>query len=125
MGIRKSHRDALVIALAAYLFVGIAITIAANSPINPPISNTSCMDCHGDKTLTTTNAAGKEILLFVDLAKFATSVHKTNSCASCHSDLTAKHPDDNIPAMPVNCAVCHEGPAKEYAASIHGVSHTL
>jgi cytochrome b subunit of formate dehydrogenase len=87
--------------------------------------NSACLDCHSDKTLSKTNAAGKEISLFVDQAKFNGTVHQTNTCASCHSDLTDKHPDDNVPARPPNCAGCHAGPATEYAASIHGVSHKL
>ena len=43
-----------------------------------PIKNSACLECHGDKTLTTTNAAGKEVSLFVDVAKLGASVHKTN-----------------------------------------------
>src|SRR5678809_1201423 len=70
--------------------------------------NDACLDCHSDKTLTSTNSSGKVVSLFVDVAKLATSAHKTNSCASCHSDITAKHPDDNVAAKTVNCAKCHE-----------------
>ena len=87
--------------------------------------NSACLECHGDKTLTKTNAAGKEISLFVDVAKFASTVHQTNTCAGCHADLTDKHPDDNLPAKPPACASCHEGPAKDYASSIHGMSHSM
>ena len=68
-----------------------------------PIKNSACLECHEDKTLTKTNAAGKEVSLFVDVAKLAASVHKTNTCASCHADITTKHPDDNVPAQPANC----------------------
>src|SRR5215471_21222860 len=70
-----------------------------------PIKNSACLDCHSDKSLSKTNSAGKEISLFVDEAKLAASVHKTNSCVSCHADLTDKHPDDNLAAQPVNCSV--------------------
>ena len=38
--------------------------------------NSACLECHSDKTLTTTNAAGKEVSLFVDEAKLMASVHK-------------------------------------------------
>ena len=54
------------------------------------IKNSACLDCHSDKTLSKTNAAGKEVSLFVDEAKLAASVHATNACHSCHSDLTDK-----------------------------------
>ena len=30
------------------------------------IKNSACLECHNDKTLTKTNAAGKEVSLFVD-----------------------------------------------------------
>jgi cytochrome b subunit of formate dehydrogenase len=87
--------------------------------------NSACLECHSDKTLWKTNAAGQGVYLFIDEAKFAASVHHTNTCLSCHGDITAKHPDDNVAAKPVSCGHCHEQPAKEYATSIHGVSHTL
>jgi cytochrome b subunit of formate dehydrogenase len=86
------------------------------------IKNSECMDCHGDKTLTTTNSAGREISLFTDLAKLAASVHRTNTCVSCHADLTRKHPDDNVPAKKANCAACHERQSQSYDASVHGAA---
>jgi hypothetical protein len=58
----------------------------------------------------------------VDAAKLATSAHKTNTCVSCHSDLTSKHPDDNLAAKPVNCRVCHERQSESYGASVHGLA---
>jgi cytochrome b subunit of formate dehydrogenase len=63
--------------------------------------------------------------LFVDEVKLKLTVHATNSCASCHVDITAKHPDDNVPAKPASCTACHGQPAKDYALSIHGLSRTL
>ena len=86
------------------------------------IKNSACLECHGDKTLTTTNAAGKEVSLFVDEAKLAASIHKTNTCASCHADITSKHPDDNVPAKPAACATCHEKQSESYGASVHGLA---
>jgi cytochrome b subunit of formate dehydrogenase len=91
----------------------------------PAIKNSACLECHSDQTLYKTNAAGQAVWLFIDEAKFLGSIHKTNSCASCHSDLTPKHPDDNVAAKPVHCATCHEAQGKEYEAGIHGVSHKL
>ena len=87
-----------------------------------PIKNSVCLECHADKTLSKTNAAGKEISLFVDMAKLGGSAHKTNTCASCHSDITVKHPDDNLAAKPINCRVCHERQTESYGASVHGLA---
>ena len=35
------------------------------------LKDSDCLDCHSDKTLSKTNAAGSEISLFVDVAKLA------------------------------------------------------
>jgi len=86
------------------------------------IRNSDCMECHNDKTLMSTNAAGRVKVLFVDEKKLAASVHRTNTCASCHSDLTRKHPDDNLAAKPVSCAGCHARQSESYGASVHGIA---
>src|SRR5262245_13375363 len=116
--VRIVHWTTLILALVLTLdFSG---TLAAEkSP------NSSCLECHSDKTLSKTNAAGAEVSLFIDAEHLAGSAHKTNTCASCHSDITDKHPDDEVAAKPVNCSTCHDKQAKAYATSIHGVSHTL
>ncbi len=83
------------------------------------LKDSDCLDCHSDKTLATTNAAGSVESLFADEALLRASVHRTNTCSSCHSDLTEKHPDDNIAAQPVNCAKCHVEQFMNYGASVH------
>jgi hypothetical protein len=94
------------------------------------IKNSDCLQCHEDKTLTKTNAQGREISLFVDAGLLTNSVHRANLCVNCHPDITGKHPDDEVPARSANCIGCHESQAghekaaQEYAASIHGSSHT-
>src|SRR5436190_5201629 len=74
----------------------------------PALTDAFCHDCHDHKALTKTGAGGKEISVFVDKARLAGSVHATNTCVSCHADVTAKHPDDNKPVQQVSCARCHE-----------------
>jgi formate dehydrogenase gamma subunit len=92
------------------------------SPASGAISNSDCLDCHSDKTLIKTNAAGREISLFVNEAKLIASAHKTNTCASCHNDITTSHPDDNVAAKPVDCRRCHERQSESYGASVHGLA---
>ena len=75
--------------------------LAWHHPAGPAgLKNSDCLDCHSDKTLAITNAAGKAVSLFVDEAKLKASAHKTNTCVSCHADVTDKHPDDNIQCNP-------------------------
>jgi hypothetical protein len=61
----------------------------------------------------------------VDEAMLHAGIHKTNICTSCHADITPKHPDDNVSAKPPACANCHDSEAKQYATSIHGLSHAM
>jgi len=92
------------------------------TPAKAGLQDGDCLECHSDKSLTKTDAAGKEISLFVETSRLAASAHKTNSCISCHSDLTDRHPDDNVPARPVNCRQCHERQSESYGASVHGLA---
>ena len=86
------------------------------------VKDSDCLDCHGDNTLTKTNATGKVTSLFVDFAKFKLSAHHTNSCINCHADITAKHPDDNKTVLRVDCSVCHERQTESFNASVHGIA---
>lgn len=86
------------------------------------IQDDTCLQCHSDKTLGKTNAAGKEISLFVDPSLLKTSAHKSKSCAACHADITENHPDDKAPVKPVDCRRCHESQSSSYDASVHGLA---
>ncbi len=108
-------------ALAAATFIALCGAIPARCGAEE-IKNSACLECHSDKTLTKTNATGKEISLFVDVAKLGASIHKTNTCASCHADITPKHPDDNVPAKAAACASCHTKQSESYGASVHGLA---
>ena len=85
------------------------------------IKNSACLDCHSDQALFKTNAAGKGISLFVNETNLLASVHRTNSCVSCHADVTGKHPDDGVALKSVQCGRCHEKQTESYGASVHGL----
>ncbi|MGA3267677.1 MAG: cytochrome b/b6 domain-containing protein [Verrucomicrobiota bacterium] len=106
---------------AALLAAALALSSVRGAPASPP-SNSDCLDCHGIESLSKTNAAGRQVSLFVDQARLAKSVHATNACVACHADLTASHPDDNRPVQTVNCARCHEQQGESYGASVHGLA---
>ncbi len=101
--------------LAAVLLLPAAVTFAG-------VKNSDCLECHADNTLFKTNAAGNALSLFVDAAKLKLSAHKTNDCVSCHVEVTGKHPDDNKPVAPVNCALCHQRQTESFNASVHGLA---
>ncbi|MFO1477132.1 MAG: cytochrome b/b6 domain-containing protein [Verrucomicrobiota bacterium] len=106
------------------LWIGLILWLvaAAAGSAAPALRDSDCLDCHSDKTLSRTNAAGTEESLFVDPALLAASAHRTNSCVSCHTAITAKHPDDNLPVTPVQCASCHERASATYQSSVHGLA---
>ncbi len=104
------------------LLLGGASVILALGAVAEPIKDSACLDCHSDNTLYKTNAAGKGISLFIDTAVLQASVHKTNTCASCHTDITEKHPDDEVAVQPANCAACHAQQSASYGASVHGLA---
>ena len=62
-------RTVLILQLALFALSQVCLPAADKSP------NNACLDCHGDKTLSKTNAFGKEISLFVDQAKFEGTIH--------------------------------------------------
>lgn len=92
------------------------------SPALAAPSDADCLLCHEDKTLASTNAAGRAKPLYVDVALLKSSAHQTNTCASCHSDITDKHPDDGVAAKQAACASCHERQSLTYGASVHGIA---
>src|ERR1035441_8603624 len=91
MGIQR-HAAALLAAIFFALHGLVAATFAAE-----PIKNSACLDCHADKTLTKTNAAGKEVSLLAAIffalhglvaATFAAEPIKNSACLDCHADKT-------------------------------------
>ncbi|HHY85791.1 MAG TPA: hypothetical protein GYA07_09735 [Verrucomicrobia bacterium] len=100
--------------LAAF---GLVTASAAES-----FSNADCLLCHSDPS-TTRTVNGQEVPLLFPTNSFAASVHSGLNCVDCHEGITELVHENDLP--PANCSSCHEDEAKQYAASIHGVSHTL
>jgi formate dehydrogenase gamma subunit len=98
------------------------IIAAFNASAVPALKDKFCLDCHSDRDLFKTNSAGRGISLFVDKTKLTGSVHATNACVACHSDVTSKHPDDDKVLQPVNCGLCHQQESDTYNASVHGLA---
>lgn len=85
-------------------------------------TNTDCLDCHLDPT-TTRTVNGKEIALIFPTNAFNNSLHAQLDCIDCHVGIKDLIHESKLP--PPTCAGCHEDAEKEYATSIHGMSHAL
>ncbi len=103
--------------LAACCWVFTTASFAAEK-----ITNTDCLDCHLDPT-TTRTVDGKTVPLLFATNAFNQSVHSQLDCIDCHEGITDLVHESKLP--PPNCSSCHEQAGKEYATSIHGVSHAL
>jgi cytochrome b subunit of formate dehydrogenase len=107
--------------------VGLWIACSLLTPILPgfaaeKFTNTDCLDCHLDPT-TTRKVNGQDVALLFPTNHFDKSLHAQLDCIDCHEGIKDLVHESKLP--PPTCAGCHEAEAKEYAASIHGMSHTL
>lgn len=84
--------------------------------------NSECLDCHLDPTTTRTVGTNVVVLLF-PTNKFDKSIHAKLDCIDCHEGIKDLVHDSKLP--PPNCSGCHEKEGKDYATSIHGVSHKM
>ncbi|MBC8096963.1 MAG: cytochrome c3 family protein, partial [Akkermansiaceae bacterium] len=93
-------------------------------PINAAekLSNNDCFDCHLDPT-TTRKVEGKTVSLVFQTNAFNRSIHAALDCIDCHVGIKEAVHDAKLP--PPDCSSCHEKEAKDYATSIHGVSHKM
>jgi cytochrome b subunit of formate dehydrogenase len=87
-------------------------------------SHAACLECHRDEKLQT-KKAGRMVPLFVNEASFAKSVHRTLDCTDCHEGFDGESSPHKKPLTAVDCGSCHEKEAKQYATSIHGMSHAM
>ena len=85
-------------------------------------ANADCLGCHLDPNTTRVVNGKTESLIFPTNA-FQNSVHAKLACVDCHTGIKDLVHDSPLP--PPNCTPCHAKEAKDYATSIHGVSHLL
>jgi cytochrome b subunit of formate dehydrogenase len=87
-----------------------------------PFKSSDCLDCHLDPG-TTRKVDGKVVPLLFPTNSFRASVHSQLDCVDCHEGIKDLVHPSQLPAP--NCGGCHEKEAKQYAGSIHGVSHAM
>jgi hypothetical protein len=96
------------------LLIGLAFLFPSRP--SAQTSNEACLDCHDDETLVSEHGTPVGIVA----ARFTASIHADLDCADCHS---SGGDYDDVPHFahytPVDCSVCHDDAAADYATSVH------
>jgi cytochrome b subunit of formate dehydrogenase len=87
----------------------------------PTIANTECMECHEAEFRPRKKGQAPE-WVGVRPEPFAKSVHAKLACVDCHADIKDT---SHSKVAPAQCASCHGEAVKQYATSIHGMSHKM
>jgi predicted CXXCH cytochrome family protein len=99
------------------------LTVITNASAATGPENERCLICHTDKKII--KMGGKH--LYLDSSLYAATTHSYIGCKSCHTAITAVHPNDNPkPPRPTRatCRECHAPIHAEYAKSLHGSKAT-
>jgi len=93
--------------------LGLYVSILTLAPVLVlAMESSDCLDCHGDA-----GVVGKKQV--IDVLGFDNTAHAEVGCHSCHTSITADHPDDGLAPSRASCAECHDPVSREYAASLH------
>jgi len=87
------------------------------------LKNADCLDCHLDPSNKRMVNGHAEAMALFPTNGFAKSVHSELDCVDCHDGIKEMVHDAKVP--PPNCTGCHEKEGKDYATSIHGMSHAM
>jgi len=110
------------VGMSVRLLVWVVLGSWLQLPVLANFANADCLDCHLDPA-TTRKVGDKVVTLVFATNSFNKSLHATLDCIDCHEGIKDLVHESRLP--PPNCASCHEQAGKDYATSIHGVSHTL
>ena len=110
----------LTLLISLFAYAQAAESAAVVTP--PAVPNGDCMDCH-EAEFKPLKKGEPAVWKGVRPEVFKKSVHGKLNCVDCHVTITETPHASKLP--PAQCASCHEKPAAQYAASIHGMSHKL
>jgi len=96
-----------------------AVLLICGLSFGQKLSNSDCLACHSDNTLSK-EESGKQVSLYVDDKKFQGSVHSVFGCTDCHSDVKTV-PHEAAPAKPA-CATCHADQQAAYDTGFHAAA---
>ena len=108
--------------VAGFLISGNAVAAATTNAVEK-LANSDCLDCHTDPSNTRLVNGVKVPLAVFPTNRFNKSVHGMLDCTDCHTGVKELVHDAKLP--PPDCSGCHDKEAKDYATSIHGVSHAM
>ncbi|UCF37993.1 MAG: hypothetical protein JSU96_03785 [Acidobacteriota bacterium] len=77
-----------------------------------------CVSCHSDENLTVTKD-GETRSLYVDASMVENSVHSTNACVKCHTNVSQARDPVCLDSGPVDCSMCHAEQVEQYEVSHH------
>jgi cytochrome b subunit of formate dehydrogenase len=78
----------------------------------PTITAPTCLQCHGNPSLSVTDLTGQRRSLYIGAATFHGSVHGSFDCQVCHEGITSIPHAAVLPL--VNCGKCHTDVAASY-----------
>jgi len=85
------------------------------------MSNAECLKCHSNPSLSM-QRFGETVSLYVDSIETHNSIHRSVTCAQCHTGVTPRH--DVRPCATVkdkvDCSICHAEIVQVYDGSMHG-----
>ena len=108
-----------------------ADTVKKAKPVNTTLSDDDqkCLECHAKPKLEKILDNGDKLSLYIKPRAFAESVHNSEGCEGCHSDIEADTHGEEIKAiaskraqsvaMMESCRDCHKKPFKQYEDSVH------
>ena len=106
------------------LILAVLLSASAIFAVEKPVlKSADCLDCHTDPANKRSVNGHAEAMALFPTNGFAKSVHSSLDCVDCHDGIKEMVHDKNVP--PPNCASCHEKEQKDYATSIHGMSHSM
>jgi cytochrome b subunit of formate dehydrogenase len=116
-------RRCRVLSCAGLLLLAGGWLVAADAgPAAAAVPNSDCLDCHEAEPQAKTKR-GPAKVTGVRPEFFQKSVHGKLNCVDCHTAITETPHPSKLPLA--QCASCHPGEVKQYATSIHGMSHAM
>ena len=112
-------------AIPLFLLIVLLVCFPSATYAQPELTNEQCLSCHGEEKFLI-NRIGQSIDISVDPKLFQDSIHGSNSCNTCHPDITSVPHKNTIYGLEqkvfINnqCMSCHEEIAKGYKESAHG-----